>query len=506
VTLPGRAGGERVVGGQRLLWLAFEQVAARHPGRLALLDRDRQLTYDALRRRIADAARRLEECEVTAHAAVALLPDDPVATITWTFAAMSVGAVPALVPAGTGDAAEHVRRLGARVLVACHRVGPDVVARGRGRGPALPAGLVLATSGTTGVPKLVVHSHESLGAAVLQLRALRSEVEHGHATTPQRYDDLVRMLVDCPPEPLGLCFASTMPFHAVGGVTVALQALLGGERLTFVAPTEPELLLRTLAERQATNVSLAPFTAQLLTRALRTAPRLRPASLLVAGIGGGPVPREVAAELEESLGCVVAVGYGATEAGGPLCMGRIVDPPDVRHGTVGRPLPGVEARVDARTGELSVSTAALAPAVVGTDGHLAPVGEHGWFRTGDIADVDGHGNVTVRGRIDSLIVRGGRRIDPAVIESALESHPGVARAGVCAVPGRVPGEQDIYAFVVPGPVGEPPAPDVLRRHVRDRLDTTHTPRRVVLVDELPTTADGAVRRHSLAARVAQAVR
>ena len=136
----------------------------------------------------------------------------------------------------------------------------------------------------------------------------------------------------------GLRYATTLPFTTIAGLTVAFQALLAGEALVAPAAPDPAALLATLLAARATNVSLPPLLAQLVLRAAQDPRTPRPEDLLFVGIGGGPVPAALPEALESTLGCAVAVGYGTTEAGGALTMGKISDPPVVRHGTAGRAL------------------------------------------------------------------------------------------------------------------------------------------------------------------------
>jgi long-chain acyl-CoA synthetase len=117
-----------------------------------------------------------------------------------------------------------------------------------------------------------------------------------------------------------------------------------------------------------------------------------------------------------------------------------------------------------------------------------------WLDTGDLASQDGDGLLRLHGRADHTILRGARRVDPVLIESALETHEAVDRAAVTGVPSRVPGEQDVVALVI---TRTPTSAADLRRHVRRRLGPQLTPQRVTFVDELPWTPDGAVRRHLL---------
>jgi acyl-coenzyme A synthetase/AMP-(fatty) acid ligase len=355
--------------------------------------------------------------------------------------------------------------------------------------------MIVCTAGTTGAPKAVVHSHTTLAHAVRRLQLFRLESAGEHARYPADDGELAADMHAAAVAPaLGLRYATTLPFTTMAGLTVAFQALLAGEALAAPAASDPAALLAALADARATNVSLSPLLAQVVLRAARDARATRPESLLFVGIGGGPVPAALPAALAAALGCAVAVGYGTTEAGGALTMGKISDPPAVRYGTVGRALPGVALSVDADTQELLVRCASIAPGYVSTLGELTDFAP-GTYATGDVGFLRSDGALELRGRTDALILRGGRNIDPARIEHTLEDHPAVRRAGACGVANRViAGEHDIWTFVE---LEHGVAEIELRTHCTRALGASLTPRRIIAVDALPLTADGGVRRYEL---------
>jgi acyl-coenzyme A synthetase/AMP-(fatty) acid ligase len=121
-----------------------------------------------------------------------------------------------------------------------------------------------------------------------------------------------------------------------------------------------------------------------------------------------------------------------------------------------------------------------------------PVGE---YATGDLAFMRSDGALELAGRVDALILRGGRNIDPTRIEHTLEDHPAVRRAGAFAVANRViAGEHDIWTLVE---LEHAVAEIELRGHCGRTLGASLTPRRIIAVDRLPLTVDGEVRRHEL---------
>ncbi|HEU5434481.1 MAG TPA: AMP-binding protein, partial [Thermomicrobiales bacterium] len=200
----------------------------------------------------------------------------------------------------------------------------------------------------------------------------------------------------------------------------------------------------------------------------------------------------------------VAPTYGLTEAASQVTTLRPADA-RARPGSSGQPLPATEVRIEA-------------------DGRLAPTGEigeiairgqtlfrgylhqtsssldaDGWFRTGDLGRIGADGHLFVLDRRDDLIVSGGENVYPAEIEAALLRHPDLVEATVVAMPddrwGAVPA-----AFVV-ARRGSAPRVDDLIHFCRSQLATYKCPRRIMLVDSLPRTASGKLRRRTLRDRL-----
>ncbi len=488
-----------------LLWDVFEQAARSHRDAVALTDGTTSMTYEELLERACDCIDRLRRSETgrrrlhRGDTVIGLVAAEADSTIAWMLAALAAGAAVAPIAPDGADRDDQLRLLQPDVTVTC--IGDGII------GPLVlfgrvvrnvrrpPAGMILCTAGTTGTPKAVAHSHATLGHAVRRLQLFRAEatgvVERVPADDRELADDLVAAAAA---PALGLRYASTLPITTMAGLTVALQALLAGETLVFPPSNEPGALLGTLTAAGVTNVSLPPLLAQLVVRAARQSWVARPQHLMFVGIGGGAVPPNVAAELEAALGCPVAIGYGATEVGGALTMGRVTDPAELRHHTAGCALPGVDLHVDESSHELRVRCRSIAAGYVQPSGEVTPLRDE--YATGDLATLRRDGALALHGRVDALIVRGGRNIDPTRIERTLEDHPAVRRAGAFAVANRaIAGEHDIWTLVE---LEHVVAETELRRHCNQSLGASLTPRRVIAVDALPVTADGAVRRHELA--------
>jgi acyl-coenzyme A synthetase/AMP-(fatty) acid ligase len=211
-------------------------------------------------------------------------------------------------------------------------------------------------------------------------------------------------------------------------------------------------------------------------------PRDDLSSLRLVHGGSALLDADTRERFEEIYGVPVVWAYGATEFAGTLLAwtpelyaryGR-----DKRH-SVGKPVPGTRVRVvDADLG---------AEVAVGERGYLEahiPLVAPGWIRTMDLASVDADGFVTLHGRGDGAIIRGGFKILPETVQRVLLSHPGVRDAVVVGVPDRRLGEVP-FAAVEPAEAKPRPSQEELRTLVRRELPAHHVPPRIVILDELP---------------------
>ncbi|MBO0732281.1 MAG: long-chain fatty acid--CoA ligase, partial [Acidimicrobiaceae bacterium] len=156
------------------------------------------------------------------------------------------------------------------------------------------------------------------------------------------------------------------------------------------------------------------------------------------------------------------------------------------------PLDGVEVRIT--KGEIHLR----GPMLLRTyRGGACPKDPDGWLPTGDAGWLDDGGRLHVDGRLASLIITGGENVWPEPVEALLGTHPGVAEAAVAGRPDPEWGQR-VVAYVVPAAGRAAPTLDELRGIVRDRLAAFAAPKELVLVDQLPRTAIGKVRRDLLA--------
>jgi acyl-CoA synthetase (AMP-forming)/AMP-acid ligase II len=223
-------------------------------------------------------------------------------------------------------------------------------------------------------------------------------------------------------------------------------------------------------------------------------------SLRFADTGTSATPPDLLASLRELLpGAAIRVFYGSTETG----AATMLEDADLERkpGCAGAVAPFTEIRL-AGDGELQVR----GPQVF--DGYLdnpeataAAFTADGWYRTGDLAELDDEGFVTIVGRTGDLIRTGGEAVAPGEVEAVLADHAAVADVAVVGLPDEAWG-QLVCAVVVPVAGAEVPTVDELAAHCGSRLARYKRPRRVVAAAELPRTpSTGQVQRRLLADRI-----
>ncbi|MGQ9681338.1 MAG: class I adenylate-forming enzyme family protein [Anaerolineae bacterium] len=370
---------------------------------------------------------------------------------------------------------------------------------------------ILYTSGTTGRPKGVMHSHRGLiSPVVASMRLRRMWLQRPTPAQLARMGGLVarygRRLLQAAGR--AQTFLTALGAHAIAGLEVLLQALLMGDRLIWLPHFHPLDMLETIERERVTVLVAAPLGLSVLLR-MRDLERFDLSSLLICGTGAAPCSPELARAVQQRLGCAVHIGYGMTEAGGGIAATSIEDSPSRQAETVGRPMDGVEVRVvdeerrplpAGHVGELAYrGPSRMLGYYRSPEMNRAAIDEDGWLYTGDMAVLDSEGYIRIVGRKKDLIIRGGQNIFPAEIERCIASLPGVAEVAVIGVADRA-GDERVWAFVEAVQGADLTAQDVLR-HCRQNLEAFKIPEQVRIVAELPRAGPGKVAKAELRARV-----
>lgn len=374
--------------------------------------------------------------------------------------------------------------------------------------PGRPAG-VFFTSGASGTPKAVVHTHSSLGASADALKARHREFFRGSplaiirrsASLVLRYRRRVVRSFVAPQ-----VWLTPIAFHAIAGFSLLMQCTLTGQSLVTQRRFHPRHTLQLVQDHRVTTMALTPTLADVMMR-LREAERYDVSSLLVVGLGGSLAPPALVERMRAFFGCAIAIGYGSTELAGGVLSTDLLDPLQAQTSTVGRPFPGADVRVvdddggEVSGGEIGELICRSPGLMVGylPDGDDRPtrtvIDDDGWYHTGDLAFIDGDGRVHVLGRSDDVIIRAAKKIHPTEVEHCILERSDVAEA---AVVGTDPasGEARVVAFVVAEEGCSVDAAAVIA-HCRERIAAHKVPVAVHVLGELPRTPEGKLQRFRL---------
>lgn len=348
------------------------------------------------------------------------------------------------------------------------------------------------TSGTTGRPKGALHVHEAVTAH-------RSSAELALDLHPQ---DVFWCTAD-PGWVTGTSYGIIAPL-AIGATLVVDRGEFDAERW-----------LRILEQEQVSVWYTAPTAVRMLMRlGVDAAPHAFPTLRFIASVGE-PLNPEAVRWGEKAFGLPIHDNWWQTETGAIMIANYAAM--DIKPGSMGRPLPGIEAAVVERSGpdgvrvleandavgELALRAGwpSMFRAYIGEEERYRKCFAGGWYLSGDLVRRDSDGYIWFVGRRDDVIKSAGHLIGPFEVESALMEHPAVAEAGVIGIPDPVTMEQ-VKAFVALKPGNVPD--DALRRallaHARKRLGPAVAPKTIEFRERLPKTRSGKIMRRLLKAQ------
>ena len=223
-----------------------------------------------------------------------------------------------------------------------------------------------------------------------------------------------------------------------------------------------------------------------------TAASLSPLRLLVSG--SAPLPAALANEVAGQSGQVPLERYGMTET--IMLTSNPYDGPR-KPGTVGFPLPGVELRLAPGSGEVEVrGPNVIAGYYQRPEANAEAFTADGWFRSGDLGEIDDDGYLRLAGRSKELIITGGYNVYPREVEEVLATHPGVREVAVVGRESEAWGEEVTAVIVADREI----AVDQLREHAARELAPYKVPKRIEFADELPRNAMGKIVRGELSGK------
>ncbi len=481
----------------------FEKSASSFPEKIALEDRNGSISFGDLSRAVKAFAQKLSTQGISKGQRVAILLGNSIHYVISYLGIMKAGA--AAVPLNTDNTKKNIRYIldscRPRVLVTNKRfakkyalraikdislIFTDEVSAERPSksGPFSEPDFrelacIIYTSGTTGRPKGVMLSHGNIASntkSIISYLRLSSE------------DSIV----------------SVLPFFYSYGSSILHTHLAAGARIyiedNFIYPNK---VLEKMSHEEVTGFAGVPSTfAMLLHRSNFS--DMNWSHLRYVTQAGGPMPPAVTRQLKEVLPDTdIFIMYGQTEATARLSYLR----PELlfeKEGSVGKAIPGVELRVvkkngdevaPGETGEIVARGGNIMLGYWGQPEETAKVLKDGWLYTGDLATVDEEGFIYIKSRKSELIKSGAHRISPKEIEEVISEFDNVAEVAVVGLPDRILGER-IAAFVV-SQNGHRINEKGLLRHCRKNLASFKVPHRIILVDALPKTSSGKIKKFLL---------
>ncbi|MFG1346703.1 cyclohexanecarboxylate-CoA ligase [Xanthobacter autotrophicus DSM 431] len=353
-----------------------------------------------------------------------------------------------------------------RAALAARRLSPDAVIE------------LLYTSGTTGEPKGVSHTSNTMLANLVPF-ADRLHLGAGdviHMPSPMAHQ-------------LGFMYGLVLPLML--GATAVLQDI-------FVAET----MARQITDEGATfTMGATPFLNDLADHCLATGTKTPTLRVFVSA--GAPIPRPLVAKAREALGAAIISAWGMSE-NGAVTTARIEDPEDKVTGTDGCPLPGMEVRVvdpagtvleAGEEGQLQVRGCSNFVGYLKRPG-LAQMDADGWFDTGDIARMDEDGYIRIAGRSKDIIIRGGENIPVVEVENLLFKHPAVSAVAIVGYPDQRLGER-ACAFVIPKAGRTLSFQEMVDYLKAQQMAVQYIPERLEVVEALPQTPSGKIQKFRL---------
>lgn len=337
------------------------------------------------------------------------------------------------------------------------------------------AALMIFTSGTTGEPKPVVHTHGCLSGQRLQ----------------------ADNWFDARAGEVAWCTAASGWSKSARNVFLT-PWLCGATAVLHDARFDPDERMRTIAAEQVNVLCMAPTEYRVIARRIELTPIQ---SLRHCVSAGEALNAEIFRNWHDGLGVGIRDGYGQTETGAITA----VRPHDaIKPGSMGRPMPGIGIRIE--NGELLVDPATVPTffAGYGRPGALEPpelhpdADGHAWWHTGDLVSQDDDGYLWFDSRGDDIISSAGYRIGPFEVESALISHPAVAEAAAVGAPDPERGQ--IVRAVLVLKEGYEPSEALaaeLQDHVKSVTAPYKYPRLIEFTSSLPKTASGKIQRAEL---------
>jgi 2,3-dihydroxybenzoate-AMP ligase/mycobactin salicyl-AMP ligase len=336
------------------------------------------------------------------------------------------------------------------------------------------------TGGTTGLPKVAPRTHNSL----------LCNVEYASRAWEMTGDDICLL-------------AGPIGHDLMFGKGLCGSIFTFGKTV-FLDSTEPADICRTIEDEKVTSVVWVPTLAARLVN-FEGLQDYDLSSLKKMHCGGGVSQPDLIKDVQEKIGCTFFNASGSTE--GQSTMNRSGDDSEIIYHTVGRPTCPYDTYkvVDPNGKELPPNTPGelllKGPGVFSgyykaPDENEKAFDEDGFFRTGDVAKIDGAGNIILTGRIKDMINRGGESISPTEIENLINGHPEVEIVAVIGMPDPEMGER-ICAYIQTKPRANLSFEKIINFLENKGASVLHLPERIEFIDAMPLTRAGKLDKRAL---------
>ena len=338
---------------------------------------------------------------------------------------------------------------------------------------------IVFTSGTTGEPKGVMHTHNT------RCRSALGTINGTRLT----YEDTYLIMV-----PLSHTTALVNAFYA---------SVISGSCGVLLESWNVEEAFKEI-ERNRATIPIGVPTMPIMMLQHPDMNKYDLSSLRTMALAGAPLPVEVAHQIIEKMGCYMTSAYGMTETA-ISNITSLDDPVEIVCSTVGKPQPGMEHKVVDKKGRI---------VPIGQEGDACARGQNvcvgyfkdpkrtadviddrGWIHSGDLAKMDEHGNLIIVGRIKDVIVRGGENISPTEIEDILYTYDKIEQVAVVGIPNDRLGE-GTCACIIPKK-GKTFTYEEMKANFKDKVARFKIPDRIEFMDEFPTTPSGKIRKVEL---------
>lgn len=339
--------------------------------------------------------------------------------------------------------------------------------------------LINSTSGTTGLPKCVVHNQNRWHYFH------QKAVANGELTA----DDVFLPVIPTP-FGFGIWTSHTTPIY-LGATTVRIERFDAAATCAAV-------------ERHRATVLCCVSTQLMMILASDASRRHDLSSLRVVFTGGEPLPYTQAAQFEELTGVTILQFYGSNETG-MLSATTIKDSLHHRLRTAGRIVPEMQVRLfdgdddvtKSGRGQPACRGPALSLGYLGGTDHDKLYTTDGWMRMGDICELDDDGYLVLAGRTSDFILRGGKNISAVAVEEVVASHPAIAVAAAVAMPDPLFGERVCVFAELKNPADSLALAALVEHLLEQGVSKELLPERLEVLDELPRSSGGKIAKGQL---------